>query len=1022
MTFGPNDASQVITINVSGDTLVENDEDFTVTLSNPSAPATITTAVATGTIQNDDSTTLAIARSTPTSAVKDEGNSGTTPFTFTVTRSGDRSGSTTVNYAVSSTQANAADFGGSFPTGTVTFGPNDASQVITINVSGDTLVENDEDFTVTLSNPSAPATITTAVATGTIQNDDSTTLAIARSTPTSAVKDEGNSGTTPFTFTVTRSGDRSGSTTVNYAVSSTQANAADFGGSLPTGTVTFGPNDASQVITINVSGDTLVENDEDFTVTLSNPSAPATITTAVATGTIQNDDSTTLAIARSTPTSAVKDEGNSGTTPFTFTVTRSGDRSGSTTVNYAVSSTQANAADFGGSLPTGTVTFGPNDASQVITINVSGDTLVENDEDFTVTLSNPSAPATITTAVATGTIQNDDSTTLAIARSTPTSAVKDEGNSGTTPFTFTVTRSGDRSGSTTVNYAVSSTQANAADFGGSLPTGTVTFGPNDASQVITINVSGDTLVENDEDFTVTLSNPSVPATITTAVATGTIQNDDSTTLAIARSTPTSAVKDEGNSGTTPFTFTVTRSGDRSGSTTVNYAVSSTQANAADFGGSFPTGTVNFGPNDASQVITINVSGDTLVENDDSFNVILSNPTNGALIQTGSATGTILNDDTASVEFLTADSGPTSESVTTPSITLRLNIPGGGTLGDNFSVDVSTTTTGTATAGDDFTALSTTVTFQTGDGNGKLVDVPFTVLPDQIVELDETIGFELSDLSPPIAQGTIASSLHTIMDDDSATISVATTQHADESGPVNGVLTVTMTQEASTDTTVQYIHSSGTANPGKDYRGLSGFVTILAGSTSATIELETNDDPFDEVIETANITLIDVTGDPNIGLGASISDVVTFTDNDTDTGQQVTVSVSDGAVEEDAQASVNYTFTRTNTSGELTVNFSIGGSGTFNDDYTVTGATSIDSSSGTVTFSDGAPNAVVTITNRHRHLLARIRIIVCKRHDIGNGSTQSNIRITSNVNERDVRCFDHFVERVIIGFKFDGRAG
>ncbi len=96
------------------------------------------------------------------------------------------------------------------------------------------------------------------------------------------------------------------------------------------------------------------------------------------------------------------------------------------------------------------------------------------------------------------------------------------------------------------------------------------------------------------------------------------------------------------------------------------------------------------------------------------------------------------------------------------------------------------------------------------GNGKLVDVPFTVLPDQIVELDETIGFELSDLSPPIAQGTIASSLHTIMDDDSATISVATTQHADESGPVNGVLTVTMTQEASTDTTVQYIHSSGTA--------------------------------------------------------------------------------------------------------------------------------------------------------------------------------------------------------------------
>ncbi len=39
---------------------------------------------------------------------------------------------------------------------------------------------------------------------------------------------------------------------------------------------------------------------------------------------------------------------------------------------------------------------------------MSGDTEVEPDENFTVTLSNPLAPAAITTATATGTIQNDD--------------------------------------------------------------------------------------------------------------------------------------------------------------------------------------------------------------------------------------------------------------------------------------------------------------------------------------------------------------------------------------------------------------------------------------------------------------------------------------------------------------------------------------------------------------------------------------------------------------------------------------
>ncbi len=52
------------------------------------------------------------------------------------------------------------------------------------------------------------------------------------------------------------------------------------------------------------------------------------------------------------------------------------------------------------------------------------------------------------------------------------SATKAEGSSGTTPFTFTVTRSGDSSGATTVNYAVTGSgahAADAADFGGALP-------------------------------------------------------------------------------------------------------------------------------------------------------------------------------------------------------------------------------------------------------------------------------------------------------------------------------------------------------------------------------------------------------------------------------------------------------------------------------------------------------------------------------------------------------------------------
>jgi uncharacterized repeat protein (TIGR01451 family) len=110
-----------------------------------------------------------------------------------------------------------------------------------------------------------------------------------------------------------------------------------------------------------------------------------------------------------------------------------------------------------------------------------------------------------------------------------TDANKAEGNSGFVAFTFTITRSGDLSSTTTLDYAVTgsgSNPADAADFGGVLPSGVVTFAPNETSKLVAINVNSDTVVESTKDFTVTLSNPSNTASITTATATGTVLNDD----------------------------------------------------------------------------------------------------------------------------------------------------------------------------------------------------------------------------------------------------------------------------------------------------------------------------------------------------------------------------------------------------------------------------------------------------------------------------------------------------------------
>ena len=120
-------------------------------------------------------------------------------------------------------------------------------------------------------------------------------------------------------------------------------------------------------------------------------------------------------------------------------------------------------------------------------------------------------------------------TTLAIAAD---DAAKAEGDAGTTPFTFTVTRSGDTSAAGTVDFAVTSATADAADFGGALPSGTVSFAADETTKTVTVDVSGDVDPEQDESFTVTLSNASGGAVINSASAEGIIQNDDGVAITL----------------------------------------------------------------------------------------------------------------------------------------------------------------------------------------------------------------------------------------------------------------------------------------------------------------------------------------------------------------------------------------------------------------------------------------------------------------------------------------------------------
>ena len=125
-----------------------------------------------------------------------------------------------------------------------------------------------------------------------------------------------------------------------------------------------------------------------------------------------------------------------------------------------------------------------------------------------------------------------------------------EGNSGTTTHNIIVTRSGNMDGTATVDYvtgAYASSYPATAQVDYTPAAGTLTFNANVTSQTISISITGETAYENDEEFMVTLSNPTqTVGTASLGSSVGgshivTITNDDTTTTTTTTSTTTTGL-------------------------------------------------------------------------------------------------------------------------------------------------------------------------------------------------------------------------------------------------------------------------------------------------------------------------------------------------------------------------------------------------------------------------------------------------------------------------------------------------
>lgn len=854
-----------------------------------------------------------------------EGNSGTANATFTVTLAATSAQTVKVDFATGDGTATApSDYQAT--NGTLTFNPGDLTKTVTVLVNGDTIDEPNETFFVNLSN-AGNAVILDSQGQGTINDNDAA--------PSVSINDvtvtEGDSGTTPATFTVTLSGASGFTVTVNYATADNSATAgSDY--QAASGTVTFNPGETSKQLSVLVNGDTVFEQNESFFVNLSTP-VNVSIADGQGAGNINNDDP-----LPPTPNFFINDvslsEGDAGTTTANFTVTLNPASSQQVSVQYATANGTATAgSDYQSN--SGTLTFASNETTKTVSVTINGDTLVEPDETFFVNLSNPGAGTNLGDPQGVGAIQNDDQASLVISQVYPGGGLTGATyandfielyNRATTTVDFSVTpysiqflstgsstwaKTDLTTGTIAPGHYFLIKEASGGAVGATLPaadaTGTINLTSTTAGKValvsnttlLTTNCPGD---DGSQPFnptgaviadfvgylgTAATANHcyegSGPASFTSGSnitadfrkAGGCVDtNDNANDFFVAQPSPrnsASPVGDckpeivindvtvtEGNSGTINATFTVTLTASSAQTVTVDFATADGTASApADYQAN--NGTLTFNPGDTTRSITVLVNGDTLDEPNETFFVNLTNPVNAAIVD-AQGLGTINDNDpqpSLSINDVTVAEGDSG--TTAMNFTVSLSTASGQVVTVNYA-----TADNTATAPSDYESASGTVTFNPGE-TAKQVTV--SVNGDTDFEQNETLFVNLSGATNATIsdnQGT-----GTITNDDAAPptptffINDVTVTEGD-AGTVNANFTVTLTPASTQQTTVDYATANGTASSSSDYQSTSGTLTFGIGETSKQVSVTINGDTLVEPDETLLVNLTNATGDAGIG--------------------------------------------------------------------------------------------------------------------------------------------------------------
>ncbi|MBD1939470.1 Calx-beta domain-containing protein [Microcoleus sp. FACHB-68] len=280
--------------------------------------------------------------------------------------------------------------------------------------------------------------------------------------------------------------------------------------------------------------------------------------------------------------------------------------------------------------------------------------------------------------------------------------------------------------------------------------------------------------------------------------------------------------------------------------------------------------VNFAEGETTQTVSIPILDDTAVENTETINLSLVNPTGGATIGAqNTATVNIFDDDVA-LQFSDASFSVNEDGTPVAQVTVTRT----GILDREVGATL-TLTNGTATAPEDYDNTPIQLNFASGEAN-KTVTIP--IVNDALVEGSETINLALENLTGGATIGAQSTANLTILDNDVALQFSAPIFRVNEDGTPIQEIGIIRTGILDTEVTATITLTEGTATSPEDFNNSPIEVTFAPGETRKTLAVPIVDDNLVEGSETINLTLSNP--QQNALIGNNNVAVLEIVDNDT----------------------------------------------------------------------------------------------------------------------------------------------